>query len=90
MVLLQMLRLFSSRQFVSLCCLTGLLSVTSVFADDPPSAVGPVMKLFQSGRLPAERQGTVVEMICNRGNEHDLKVIFDKVVQPEGFNAALR
>lgn len=70
--------------------LFGLCSVSSLLADDPPSAVGPVMKLFQSGRLPAERQGTVVEMICNRGNEHDLKVIFDKVVQPEGFTAELR
>ncbi len=67
-----------------------MISLSVVRADDPPSAVGPVMKLFQSGRLPAERQGTVVEMICNRGNEHDLKVIFEKVVQPEGFNAALR
>jgi putative heme-binding domain-containing protein len=48
------------------------------------------MKLFQSGRLPAERQGTVVEMICNRGNEHDLKVVFDRVVQPDGFTPELR
>ena len=70
--------------------LFGLCSLSSLFADDPPSAVGPVMKLFQSGRLPAERQGTVVEMICNRGNEHDLKVVFDKVTQPEGFSAELR
>lgn len=61
-----------------------------VRADDPPSAVGPVMKLFQSGRLPAERQATVVEMICNRGNEHDLRVIFDKVTATDGFAPDLR
>lgn len=61
-----------------------------VGADDPPSAVGPVLKLFQSGRLPAERQPTVVEMICNRGNEHDLRIIFDKIVTPDGFPADLR
>lgn len=48
------------------------------------------MKLFQSGRLPAERQGTVAEMICTRGNEHDLRVIFDKVIQPDGFAPDLR
>lgn len=59
-------------------------------AEDPPSAVGPLMKLFQSGRLPAERQGTVAEMICNRGNEHDLRVIFDKVITPDGFGPELR
>jgi len=65
----------------------------SVRAEDPPSAVGPVMKLFQSGRLPAERQGTVVEMICKRGNEHDLRVVFEKAVKPEkpdGFPVELQ
>ncbi len=62
----------------------------SAHADEPESAVGPLMKLFQSGRLPVERQAAVVEMICNRGNQHDLKVIFDKIVQPDGFAADLR
>ena len=52
-------------------------------AQEQPSAVGAVMKLYLSGRLPPERQGAVVEMICNRGNEHDLRVIFDKLVQPD-------
>ncbi len=54
------------------------------------SAVGPVMKLFQSGRLPLERQGTVVEMICSRGNANDLRVIFDRVVAPDGLPPELR
>jgi len=54
------------------------------------SAVGPLMKLFESGRLPPERQGTVVEMICNRGNENDLRVVFDRVVKPDGFKKELR
>ncbi|MBS0203936.1 MAG: HEAT repeat domain-containing protein [Planctomycetes bacterium] len=62
----------------------------AAYGDQPESAVGPLMKLFQSGRLPAERQATVVEMICNRGNEHDLKVVFDKVVLPDGFAPDLR
>lgn len=81
------------RQWWVRCCVVAILSCSSVGlvrADDPASAVGPVMKLFQSGRLPAERQGTVVEMICNRGNEHDLKVVFDKIVQTDGFPADLR
>ena len=90
MVLPLMFPANSPRKFVSLFFLTSLLPLSIALADDPPSAVGPVMKLFQSGRLPAERQGTVVEMICNRGNEHDLKVVFDKVAQPEGFSAELR
>lgn len=60
-------------------------------ADEPASAVGPLMKLFQSGRLPAERLSTVVEMICTRGNEHDLHVIFEKVSSSnDAFPASLK
>lgn len=76
------------RWFVTVLLVVGCGS--AVFADEPISAVGPLMKLFQSGRLPAERQGTVVEMICNRGNAADLRVVFDRVVQPVGFTAELR
>jgi putative heme-binding domain-containing protein len=65
-------------------------SLPNASAEDPPSAVGPLMKLFQSGRLPAERQATVVEMICKRGNEHDLRVVFEKVARADGFPAELR
>jgi putative heme-binding domain-containing protein len=78
------------RRLITAVCLITLSCTTPALADDPPSTVGPVLKLFLSGRLPAERQGTVVEMICNRGNEHDLRVIFDKVVHPDGFAADLR
>ena len=81
------------RHFSRAMCLAfvvGLCLLPSVRADEPESAVGPLMKLFQSGRLPAERQATVVEMICNRGNPQDLKVVFDKVVQPEGFPGELQ
>jgi putative heme-binding domain-containing protein len=68
------------------------LSLTNlnIAQDDPPSAVGPMLKMFKSGRLPAERQGTVVEMICNRGNEHDLRVILDKILTPDAFTPELR
>ncbi len=48
------------------------------------------MKLYQSGRLPAERQPAVVEMICSRGNDHDLRVVFDKVVASDGMPEPLR
>ncbi|OYW17289.1 MAG: hypothetical protein B7Z55_12825, partial [Planctomycetales bacterium 12-60-4] len=47
-------------------------------------------KLFQSGRLPPERQPPVVEMICNRGNASDLQVVFDRVLTSDGFSQDLR
>jgi putative heme-binding domain-containing protein len=77
---------------ISTVVLTTGVSTTicTALAEDPPSAVGPVLKLFKSGRLPPERQGTVVEMICNRGNEHDLRVVFDQLLLPEGFAPDLR
>lgn len=73
---------------VAVSCLLG--TVTSVKAEDPPSAVGPLLKLYKSNRLPAERQPAVAEMICNRGNEHDLRVVFERLVQPDGMAPALQ
>jgi putative heme-binding domain-containing protein len=71
------------------CCLVwscfGGSVMPATLAEEAASAVKPLMQLFQSGRLPPERQPTVVEMICKRGNEHDLRVIFDRIIQPEGF-----
>jgi putative heme-binding domain-containing protein len=76
---------------------TFLLHAAVVFAtsqsraaDEPPSSVGPLLKLYQSGRLAPERQPAVVEMICNRGNTHDLRVVFDRVLTSEGMARPLR
>ena len=52
--------------------------------------MAPLMKLLQSGRLPAERQGTVVEMIVKRGNENDLATVFEMLQKPDAFSPALR
>ncbi|MBS0263442.1 MAG: HEAT repeat domain-containing protein [Planctomycetes bacterium] len=77
------------KRLISLLIVTAALP-SLAWSDEPVSAVGPLMKLYQSGRLPAERQPAVVEMICNRGNEHDLRVVFDKVLAPEGMPEPLR
>jgi putative heme-binding domain-containing protein len=55
-----------------------------------PSAVGPVLRLYQSGRLPPERQPAVVEMICSRGNQYDLRVVYDQLLSPDGMEPELR
>jgi putative heme-binding domain-containing protein len=55
-------------------------------AQETPSAVGPLLKLYRSGKLPAERQPAVIEMICTRGNEHDLRVVLDKLLEPMGMS----
>jgi putative heme-binding domain-containing protein len=81
---------FVARSLVALACLFLLAAPSTLRAQDPPSAVGPLMKLYRSGRLPAERQPTVVEMICDRGNEHDLRFVFDKVLETGAMSPELR
>jgi len=68
----------------------GMSVMQSALGQDPPSAVGPLMKLFRSGKLPTERQPAVVEQICTRGNEHDLRVVLEKVLEPGGMPAEVR
>lgn len=67
---------------------TSLVPPLATQAQD--SAVAPLMKLLQSGRLPAERQGTVVEMIVKRGNENDLAYIFEQLQKPDVYSPAVR
>ncbi|MBI1345807.1 hypothetical protein GC163_05915 [bacterium] len=72
----------------ALFCL--ILIASPALAEEPTSAVGPLMKLFESGRLPAQRQPAVVEMICQRGNANDLRVVLDRILQADGFVPELR
>ncbi len=47
-----------------------------------PGPAAPLMKLLQSGKLPKERIGLVVEMVCNKGNADDLAYIFQQALDP--------
>src|SRR5436853_5231855 len=66
-----------------------LLTSTALRADEP-SPAAPLMKLLQSGRLPAERVGTVVEMICQKGNAKDLAYVFEQLQKPDVYKPAVR
>ena len=59
-------------------------------ADDPPSAVASVLKLLKSGKVPPARLGSVVEMVCTRGNEHDLAFVFEQTLDEKTFAPELR
>jgi len=67
-----------------------LLLATSALVADEPSPAAPLMKLLQSGRLPAERVGTVVEMVCQKGNGRDLAYVFEQLQKPDGYKPAVR
>jgi len=64
--------------------------MTVVRADDPPSAVGSVLKLLKSGKVPPARLGSVVEMVCTRGNDHDLAFVFQQTLDPKSYTPELR
>jgi len=53
-------------------------------------AVGALMRLLESGRVPPERQGTIIEMICTRGEADDLAVIFKMLDKPDGLPPATK
>lgn len=53
-------------------------------------AVGSLMRLLESGRVPPERQGTIIEMICTRGEADDLAVIFKLLEKPDGLSPAMK
>lgn len=53
-------------------------------------AASPLVKLLQGGKLPKERQPTVVEMVCKRGDADDLAYIFGQVLDPAAYATDLR
>ena len=67
-----------------------LVLITTVLSSDEPSPAAPLMKLLQSGRLPAERVGTVVEMVCQKGNAKDLAYVFSQLQKPDAYKPAVR
>lgn len=67
----------------ALLCLAGL--VLSARAEP-----GPLVRLLQSGRLPAERVAQVVEMACERGGPEDLAYLFERAMTPQAYEHELR
>lgn len=67
-----------------------LLVLGTMQAADPPSAVSSVLKLVKSGKVPPARMGSVVEMICSRGNEHDLEFVFGQAADDMAYAIDLR
>src|SRR5262245_33003341 len=51
-------------------------------------AAGAMIRLLESGRVPPERQGTIIEMICTRGEADELAVIFRLLDKPGGLPPA--
>ncbi|MEZ6068577.1 MAG: hypothetical protein R3B90_23340 [Planctomycetaceae bacterium] len=74
----------SSALRMALLLLAASFTGLGVSADDaPPSAVGPLLKLLENGKLPPARLEPVAKMVCDRGNEHDLAVVYRQLIGTE-------
>lgn len=78
------------RAATCLTAATALLATSTRAADDPPRPDSPLVKMLRGGRLPTERQGTIVEMIGRRGTAADLDFLLDRAIDPKGFAPANR
>ncbi len=50
----------------------------------------PMVRLLKAGRLPPERIGSVVNLVCQRGNAEDLAFVFELVTKPGAMPADVR
>lgn len=55
-----------------------------------PAGAGAVMNLLKSGKVPPERLGPVLEIVCTRGNAEELAYVYERVLQPDALPAKLR
>ncbi len=70
-----------SRIFLLLALVGALMGPPRLHGQEP-STDSPMVKLLKSGRLPADRQGTVIEMIGRRGTVADLDYIESRALDP--------
>ncbi len=57
--------------------------------EEEESAVGSYLRLLKSGRIPPGRVGTVVGMVCQRGNASDLTYVFDTALSEKGYTGTV-
>ncbi len=60
------------------------------FDDQPESAVGAVMRLWRGGRVTVDRLPALIDIVGARGNEHDLRFLYDQVLTAADWPADLR
>ncbi|MBT4868080.1 MAG: hypothetical protein HON53_23500 [Planctomycetaceae bacterium] len=78
------------RRTIQTVLLALAVNAIVVFPAMADSAVPAIMNLLKSGRLPKERLGTVVELVCKQGNAEDLGYIFGQALKPDAFTSSTR
>lgn len=84
------------RDFVGLRCAVCRLLVLVVLclgglaAEAQAQGAASMIRLLQSGKLPPERQASVVKLACERGNAEELGYLFAQSIAPNGFGPEAR
>ncbi len=84
------------RDFVELRCAIGRLLILATLclggltADAQAQGAASMIRLLQSGKLPPERQASVVKLACERGNADELGYLFAQSIAPHGFGPEAR
>ncbi len=73
----------------------ALLALASLPPTTLPAATSQAqestyVRLLKSGRLPEDRQGTVLDFVGKRGSPADLAYVFHRALEPEGFTPKVR
>ncbi len=79
--------LVNRQTLVGLLGALSLLVLTIGHAEAQESAM---VRLLKSGRIPEERQGTLIGLIGKQGNPEDLAFLFDQAISPDVFSPANR
>lgn len=58
--------------------------------EEEPSAVASVMRLLESGRVPESRLEPILEIVCSRGNGHDLAYVYEQVRNADTYPPDMR
>lgn len=59
-------------------------------AQEAASPAASMVNLLKSGRIPPERLGTILSLVCSRGNADDLAFILSEAAKPNHWPADVR
>ncbi len=66
------------------------LGLATLFPLSAAAQDSTMVRLLKGGRVPEERQGTVIGMIGKRGSDADLAYIYGRAIEDSGFSPKVR
>lgn len=72
------------------CTLLVLLSFAATAHAQSASPAASMVKLLQAGRVPADRVGSLLKLICTRGESADLQVVYDQARRDDHWPVDVR